>query len=228
VELPLPSLALVDDRSDNWSHGIDAFPEGPVTSASWNEPCVMIRGALLSSLLQTGRIGNSTLRAEWRVFAGEPFVELKLTVHWMETMKLLKLVWPLAGAPGTRRDGIAGGSLIRENDGKERPLRDWTLVAGNGPAPAVGVACPEVFALDGTPWRLRFTLLRSPVMTHHDPNHGTALNGIHADQGVHEFRFRFFAGAGATAARLERDALMLQRPLAVADFTRGMPRRIGM
>ncbi len=224
--LPLPALALVDDRSDNWSHGLDRFPEGPVTSAVWNEPCVMVHGPLLSSLLQTGRIGGSTLRAEWRVSAGDPCVELKLTVHWAEAMKLLKLVWPLAGAPDHREDGISGGSLVRKNDGCERPLRDWTLVDGNGREPAVGVVCPDVFALDATPWRLRFTLLRSPVMTHHAPNHGTALNGLYADQGVHEFRFRFYAGAGATAARLERDALMLQRPPVIADLTRGMPRRM--
>lgn len=228
TERPLPALALVDDRSDNWSHGIDRFPEGPVTSAVWNDACVMVQGPLLSSLLQTGRIGDSTLRAEWRILAGEPFVELKLTVHWREAMKLLKLVWPLAGAPAARLDGISGGSLARDNDGKERPLRDWTLVDGAGTEPAAGAVCPDVFALDGTPARLRFTLLRSPVMTHHDPNHGTGLNGVHADQGVHEFRFRFFAGAGAAAARLERDALMLQQPPVMADLTRGMPRRPGM
>ena len=223
----LPTLALLDDRSDNWSHGIDRYPEGPVTSAVWNDACVMVQGPLVSSLLQTGRIGNSTLRAQWRIFAGEPFVELKLTVHWMEALKLLKWVWPLDEMPSHRRDGICGGSLLRENDGKESPWRDWTLLEQAGTT-AVGVVCPDVFALDAAPGRLRFTLLRAPIMTHHEPNTGTALQSVHSDQGVHEFRFRFYGGEDITADRLERDALMLQRPPVTADLTRGMPRRTGM
>ncbi|MFA5206202.1 MAG: glycoside hydrolase family 38 C-terminal domain-containing protein [Lentisphaeria bacterium] len=225
ADWPLPRLALIEDRSDNWSHGIDRFPEGPVASAVWDDPCIMVQGPLRASLAQSGRIGDSRLRAEWRIHAGEPVVELRLTVHWVERLKLLKLVWPLAGAPAGREDGISGGSLLRDNDGKERPLREWTLVAGAAPC---GVVCPDVFALDGTPARLRFTLLRSAIMTHHEPSHGAALNAVPSDQGVHEFRFRFHLGAETTAARLEQDALMQQQPPVVADLTRGMPCRMGM
>jgi alpha-mannosidase len=227
AEWPLPQLALIEDRSDNWSHGIDRFPEGPVASAHWDDSCVMLQGPLRASLVQTGRIGDSRLRAEWRIHAAEPVVELRLTVHWVERMKLLKLAWPLLGAPATRRDGITGGSLVRDNDGKERPLCEWTLVEPAGAAPC-GVVCPDVFAVDGTAWRLRFTLLRSAVMTHHEPSLGAALNAVHSDQGVHEFCFRFHLGAGTTAARLEHGALMQQRPPVVADLTRGMPCRMGM
>ncbi|MFW6118720.1 MAG: glycoside hydrolase family 38 C-terminal domain-containing protein [Planctomycetota bacterium] len=224
VALPLPRLALVDDRTDNWAHGIDRFPEGPVVSARWNAPCVLHHGALVSSLYRTGAIGGSPLREEWRLYAEEGFVELRLEVHWTEKQKLLKLVVPLP-EPATRRvDGITAGSLERENDGRERPLRDWTLCPGQGGGTGVAVVCPEVYALDGLPQRLRFTMLRSPMATHHDPWKADRPNPDYTDQGVSRFRFRFYGRPEVTVERLEADSLALHRPPLVAHLTRGMPR----
>ena len=216
--LPLPRLALLTDLSDNWSHNLDRYPEGPVVSPVWHAPSLLHHGPLLTSLLQLGAIGDSTLRAEWRLYADRPGVELRLTVHWREERKLLKLIYALADSPAERVDGIGGGSLARPNDGKERPLQDWTL------AGEAGIVCPDVYALDGLPWRLRFTLLRSPVMAHHEPNLGMAPHAVFADQGVYQFRFRFYAGEAATAERLRADSQAMQRPLLAADLTRGMPR----
>jgi alpha-mannosidase len=220
----MPHLDLLEDRSDTWSHRFDRYPEGPVVSAQWNNPCVVEDGPLMATLLQTGRIGESRLEAEWRVYADEPFADLRLRVTWLETLRILKLTIPLPTPVAERTDGIMGGSLERVNDGKERPLRDWVLVpldAGRG----MGVVCPDVFALDATPRRLRLTLLRSPFMAHHDPHPGTAPRRTVADQGVHDFRFRFFLGRGLKPELLDAHALMLQRPLVFADLTRGMPPR---
>jgi len=214
----LPRLALIGDLSDNWSHGIDRYPSGPVVSPVWNAPTLLHHGPLMSALLHTGTIGDSTLRAEWRVYADLPFIELRLDVHWREQRKLLKLVCPLTGAPVQREDGIPGGSLLREQDGKERPLQDWTRTA------TMGVVCPDVFALDGTPARLRFTLLRAAIMAHHEPNLGMSPTAVFTDQGVHHFRFRFYGAEHATPARLTADSLALHRPLITAEMTRGMTR----
>ena len=172
---------------------------------------------------QTGRVGDSTLWAEWRVYADEPFVELRLRVNWRERRQLLKLMLGLpAGTGETRRDGIPGASLERPNSGRECPVRDWTLV-GDG-AKRLGVVSPDVYALDATPARLRLTLLRSPIMTHHDPNLGTAPRVTIADQGEHEFRFRFCGGKQVTEAYLDGQALVQHRPLITGDLTRGIPR----
>ena len=219
LTFPLPRLALIGDLSDNWSHAIDRYPDGPVVSPIWNDPCLLHHGALISALLQTGVIGDSTVRAEWRLYTELPLIELRLDVHWREQRKLLKLVCPLPEHPVHREDGIPGGSLERDNDGKERPLQDWTR-AGH-----LGVVCPDAFALDATPARLRFTLLRAAIMAHHEPNLGMSPSAVFTDQGVHHFRFRFYAGPPATPARLATDSLALHRPLLTADLTRGMPRR---
>ncbi len=213
-------LDMIEDRTDNWSHGVDRYPDGPITAAVWNPPFAVDDGPLMSSWIQTGSIGDSPLRAEWRVYAGEPFVELRLQVHWIEKRRLLKLTVQTPDC-ARRIDGIPGGSLERANDGKERPLRDWSLFRSG--ELHMGIVCPEVYALEANPARARFTLLRSPIATHHDPWNTPDPREVFTDQGVHEFRFRFF-GNEATPELLELQALMLHRPLIAGDLTRGMPR----
>ncbi len=181
----------------------------------------MERGPLMVALLRTGRLGDSLLRAEWRVYAGEPFVDLTLDVDWRASSQVLKLSLPLPGAPADRTDGILGGHLVRANGGIESPLRDWTLFPGSSPG-GLGVVCPDVYALDATPARARFTLLRAVPLAFHDPYAGPFPRAVLSDQGPHTFRFRFFP-AGADAGVLESHGLMLQRPLLAADLTRGMP-----
>ena len=59
-------------------------------------------------------------------------------------------------------------------------------------------------------------------MAHHDPNPAPGPRGGYADQGVHEFRFRFFCGAKITGRELDQQVLIIHRPLVIADLTRGM------
>jgi len=170
----------------------------------------------MASLIQEGRIGQSRLAAEWRVYAGETWVELILDVFWAERFKVLKFVLPAGGAR-ERIDGTPGMALVRANDGKERPLQDYTQLG------TMGVVCPDVFALDGTPDRVRLTLLRSPFMAHHHPRGGFPAARI-ADQGPHTFRFRFFLDP-VSVETLAAHALAIHRPPLTAELTRGMQAR---
>ncbi len=219
--LSLPRLDLIDDDTDNWSHGVDRFPDGPVTSPAWNAPMPVDAGPLMASLLQTGRIGDSTLRAEWRVYADRPFVELRLRVHWRAVKTVLKLTWAQLG-DGPRLDGIPGGWLARPYTGREVPLRDWTRTEGGRGHTAI--VSPHVYALDATPHRVRLTLLRSPLLTYHIPFTPAPERATPADQGVHDFLIRFYAGEELTPAYLDQQAAMLHRPPLIADWTAGMAR----
>ena len=212
------ALQLIEDASDTWSHRLDRYADGPVQEPRWAPPTVIDHGPLMGSLVQQGEIGDSRISAEWRVYAGDDAVELRLEVNWRERLKLLKLVLPLSGEP-ERQDGTPGMGLVRVNDGAERPLHDWSRFA------AIGVTCPDCFALDATPRRARFTLLRAPLMAHHDPCGPGFSRAVVADQGVHTFRFRFHPGSVETAD-LAREALAWQRPPLIAELTRGMPMRM--
>jgi alpha-mannosidase len=223
VELPLPWLELYEDFTDTWTHSIDRYRGEPIARAEWEPPRVVDHGPLMASFVRHGRIGSSRLIAEWRVFAEEPGAELRLRVHWCERHRLLKLVVPLDGAR-SREDGVLGGALERAMDGRELPLRDRSLI--RCATTKLGVVAPDCFACDGSPDRLRLTLLRAPIFAHHDPHSGHSPRARHTDQGEHEFRFRFLAGDAATGAALDGQATMLQRPPLFAEVTRGMlPRR---
>ena len=212
------ALHLIPDASDTWSHNIDRYAEGPVTVPIWDAPETIHDGALMAALLQEGCLGDSRLRAEWRVHAGEPYIDLLLSVHWRERKHILKLVLPLSGETA-RVDGTPGMSLSRFNDGREVPLHDFSALKN------IGVVCPDCFALDATNTRVRFTLLRAPLMAHHVPSPDFRAHATIADQGVHNFRFRFHMGP-ASPEELAAAARQWQRPPLVAELTRGMPVRM--
>ena len=109
--------------------------------------------------------------------------------------------------------------LTRPNDGREMPLQDWTHCG------QLGVVCPDAWAIDGTPERLRFTLLRAPLMAHHDPSPAWHPGLPYADQGVHRFRFRFHLGK-VTGLQLTTEAHAWHNPAIIAELTRGMPARM--
>lgn len=198
ASMDAPRLEMIDDRSDTWSHGIDRYAGGPVTSPVWSGAFVAEGGPLMASMHRTGRIGDSTLHEEWRVYAGDEFIDLRLSVNWRELHKVLKLTLPLSGSPVDRTDGIPGGALKRPNNGREVPICDWTLWGKERDTRAV--VSPDVYALDATPARLRLTLLRSPWLAHHDPRRDIPPGARVADQGEHFFRFRILAGPKLNAA----------------------------
>lgn len=220
--LAIPRLDCIADTTDNWSHDVDRYPEGPICSPLWDAPCVLEAGPLMACLLRTGRIGDSELTQEWRVYADEPFVEMHLTVNWRQRAQLLKLTLPLDNAGPLRTDGIPGTSLERPNDGRECPMRDWTRLAT--PQGHLALVSPDIYAVDALPWRARFTLLRSPIMTQNGPFPRHPARSVYADQGEHNFRVRFVAGSSLEAADLDHNALTILRPVLTADLTRGMPR----
>ncbi len=220
--LPLPVLELIDDPTDTWTHEVDRYSDTVVASPAWTETNVLDSGPLMASLQLKGKIGASELVTEWRVFSGEPFVEYRVRVYWNERHKQLKLALPLPAASAERIDGIPGGELVRRPDGKERPVRDFTLLQ-LADGTQYGVLFPDCYALDALERKVRITLLRSPKMAHHWPFAGKGPRAVYADQGMHEFTFRFFAGARVTTALLEAHASMLHAPAVSADLTRGMP-----
>jgi alpha-mannosidase len=221
INLPIPQLQLIMDDSDTWSHGLDRFGDEALHTAALMPTCSANQGPIMQSWMHHKIIGESSVQAEWRTYTGASFVELCLRIHWREKHRLLKLVWPLDGKYPQRCDGISGGRLTRVNDGRELPIRDWMHFSHDEGGIGIGVLCPDVFAADATPDRLRLTLLRSALMAHHEPHTGEGPNQVVSDQGEHTFRFRFYAQTDAS--HLDAVALMLHQPPLAADLTRGMP-----
>jgi alpha-mannosidase len=218
----LPVLRLIEDKTDTWSHGVSAFEGVEKAAVKWSKPQLIESGPLLEAWWIDGTIGRSVLGAEWRCYAGANFFELRLHVGWSEQERILRLDWSPGPLAAQREDGVPGGGLRRANDGRECPVRDRTLLTLAGGA-RVGAVFPEVFSLSATRAALRLTLLRSCQLAQHDPRGTQHFHRARwSDQGEHDFVFRFYT-RGATAELLDREALALQRPPAIASITRGMP-----
>jgi len=218
-------LEIYDDASDTWSHGLDRYSDAVVAKPCWGESTVVEKGPIRWAWIRSGTIGNSMLTAELRAYSPH-LLDIVLTVHWNERHKLLKLV---QGSPFTftyRVDGVLGGWVERALDGRELPLQNGMITDSRSDEDEtvmrMGIVSPDVYAADATPERIRFTLLRSAIMAHHDPHNGEGARRTFSDQGVHQFRFRFLTGDTVTPELVERHAAQMQRPLIVADLTRGM------
>lgn len=220
-DFALPALALIDDPTDTWSHGIDRYPDSAAALPSWGMPVTTANGPLFQQIAQAGRIGSSDLFRQFRVFKDRPDLELLLRITWQEKHRVLKLVMPIACTGNTRIDATCAGASQRQLDGKERPIQGWTALP-IAPQRQLAVLCPDVFALDATPQRVRFTLLRSPLMAHHLPHPGGNVDGISSDRGEHVFRFRFSVN-NASPDELWQAVYAWLRPPLFADLTRGMP-----
>lgn len=172
------------------------------------------------AFLREGRIGSSGLVAEYRVYADQPFVETILHVQWSERHTVMKFVVE-PGLIARRVDGIMEGGLARAADGRELPICEWTMLELDTGA-RLGITCPDVYAMDATRGVARLTLLRSPLMAHHEPKVPERTHVVFSDRGEHRFRFRLATGEAVCEEYLERLSLGDHRPPVCADLTRGM------
>ncbi len=219
----LPKLRLIEDKTDTWSHGIHSYEGAIQAEAKWDKPILLESGPLLDAWWTEGTIGESKLGAEWRCYADANYFELRLRVNWGEKQRVLRLDFEPGELADEREDGVPGEGLRRENDGRERPVRDRTLLSLKNGKKA-GAVFPEIYSLSATKKALRLTLLRSPMLAQHDPFPTTPFPRAQwSDRGEHFFTFRFYPEGSVTAAQLDRDALALQRPPTFASITRGMP-----
>lgn len=216
-----PELHLIEDPTDTWSHGIDRYANRIAARPVWDPPVFPDTGPLMASCVQNGTLSSSRVQSEYRVYAGSPWISLRLRVHWQESHKILKLVLKHPDLGPTRLDGIMGGTLERENSGAEHPLRDWSLFS-LGKIGKLAVVAPDVFGVDATPKRVRFTLLRSAWLATHIPNPDTSARSLLSDGGTHEFHFQFALGKNLRPSDLEQQARQLQQPPLYADVTKGM------
>jgi alpha-mannosidase len=213
---PRLELRVLSDATDTWSHGVDRYSGRRLGCFRVTAAAVEESGPLRATLRVDAAFGASRLTLRASLLTGDRSLHLDLLLHWAERQRVAKLVFALGRSFDARLDGVPGGSLARDQDGREVPFRDWTLAQG-GP----GIVAPDCFALDGQGGEVRFTLVRSPVFAWHDPHKLAADRGYrYTDQGEHAFRFVLVPEATEGALEAAASALVL-KPICL-DWTRGM------
>jgi hypothetical protein len=211
------ALEVRRDTTDTWSHSVDRFSGrklGRVNFADGWKPKEL--GPIRASLLGLGTFANSRVWVQLQQVAGQPLVRLKLALVWAQVQQILQLRLQAPGPVARHVDLVAGGPLVRQPDGVERPVNGGLIVETG--AGRLGIVAPELFSLSVDRRGASLTLIRSPYICHHDPM-PFRRDQPATDQGQHLIDIDLypdFEGDSARLVNLARQALM---PPFVWDLT---------
>ena len=202
---------VIDDPSDTWGHGVVAYDR-----EAGEFECVSVRviesGPVRSIARVESRYGSSTLREDYVVAAGLPYVDVRVSLDWHEPLKLLKLRYPTSVDTGEATYETPYGHLVRPANGDEEPGQSWVDVSGAGRGLAVINDAKHGYDVRGAD--IGISAVRSPVWAWHEPRELEAGGDFeYMDLGRQAFNVRLVPHAGDwRAANVPRLALELNQP----------------
>lgn len=210
-------LVVIEDKSDTWAHGIDAFRTelGRPTFVSSN---VAESGPVTQVTRQTWQWRSSKITVDVAEFAGLDFVQLRFVIDWHEREQILKLEIPTSFHTPSVFAKVPGAAIRRTPNGNEEPYQDWVALEGslNGQIYTVALVNNSTYSYDCLNGLLRTVLVRSAPYARHNPNlvKDPDLNAWQ-DQGRQERFFWLLRGKGSYSdMSLDRRSLELQTPCA--------------
>ncbi len=214
---------VIEDTSDTWSHGTARY-EGEEYSGDLVGIAVVENGPVRSTVRSTWSLGRSTVVQEVSLYQGRPFVELRLSVEWHESARIMKVVVPTTFVDPAGAAGAPYGFVERPCSGHEEPMVHWFDLSDG----RRGLACTSDSAggYDALGARVRLTALRSPRVSDHGWGWGNEdPDGYPAtDQGLHRMRFRLTPHLGTWAdAQVARvaDEHRVEFPVVLDTWHRG-------
>jgi alpha-mannosidase len=202
---------VVDDPSDTWGHGVTAYDR-----ELGEFECVSVRlleaGPVRAILRVDSRWGSSTLREDYVLGAGRPYVDVRVALDWHERLKLLKLRYPTSVETDTATFEIPYGHIVRPAGGDEEPGQSWVDVSGEGRG--LTVISDAKYGYDVRAGDIGISAVRSPVWAWHDPRELEEGGDFeYMDQGRQSFLVRLVPHAGDwRAAGVVRLAAELNQP----------------
>ena len=192
---PLVGRAVVfDDRADTWGHGVTAY-DTEIGEFERTSVEVVETGPVRTITRVESRHGSSTLREDYIVAAGLPYVDVRVTVDWHEQLKLLKLRYPTAGGGDRATFETPYGHLERPASGDEEPGQSWVDVSGDGGG--LAVINDAKHGYDVRNGEIGISVVRSPVWAWHDPRElEPGGDFTYMDQGRQTFTVRLVPHSG--------------------------------
>jgi len=215
---------VIDDPSDTWSHGVDAFRVVIGRFGATRAPQLVTDGPVRRTVRVAGAWGSSEVVQEFTLYRDAPWVDVTLTVDWHERHRMLKLAFPLAIEEVTVTASAPYGHVRRGADGEEHPCQAWVDLTGSRDGQLVGLAVLNdgKYGYDALDGELRLSVLRSPIYAFHDPRQ--VVPGVtyhYIDQGAQVIHYRVIPHLGPWPRALpDRRAYELQEPLIARPATR--------
>ncbi|UBV44250.1 hypothetical protein LAJ19_13815 (plasmid) [Deinococcus taeanensis] len=215
--------AVMTDLSDTWSHNVYRYdqPAGRFEGAT----CTLLEhGSLRSAVRTTSHYGRSTLTQDFLLYADHPCIEVRVRVDWHERHRVLKLLFPTHLHFPQATFEAPYGVTTRPTDGNEEPGQRWIDLSGvyrpTGAVRGLSLINDAKFSYHALDATLGLTVLRSPVIAHHDP-YVPAEGGDyrHMDQGEQQFTYWLYPHGGTwrDADTPRHAAALTERPIVIPE-----------
>jgi alpha-mannosidase len=212
---------VIDDPSDTWSHGVDAYRSEIGRFLIEGEPEVVENGPVRATIRIRSRWGNSSVETLISLWDGLPMLDFRMTVDWHERHKMLKLSFPINLSDPIATYEVPYGNVTREPNGNEEPHQRWTDVTGkavtlSGEEILYGVSlindCKYGSDIRGS--EMRLSLIRSPIYAFHDPAVPDPNKTYdYLDQGIQTIRYRLISHTAEWLERTVKEGYNLNYPI---------------
>jgi alpha-mannosidase len=189
---------VVLDEADSWGTEVWSYREvvgkfAPVRGT----PCTVEEGAVRKITEAVSEFSKSKIVTRTYSYAGFPFLEFRLRIHWNEERKRLKLSIPTVFKTEHFLCEVPGGVIRRPTDGQEHVQGRWMILHGDirGKDKAVGIVNSGQHGIDVQKGEIRLSILRSAAYCHERSfSRDDAPEWKYMDVGVHDVRLLITAG----------------------------------
>jgi len=185
-------LAIIEDRSDTWSHGIDRYSR----NHGWPEHESIekiIEGPLKSVLKVNYRYKNSKIAMFITLHSKDPVVKIRYQINWYEKFKFVKLYSKLGYIPKVFSE-IPYGIIERKANGREYPMQRFIMLEEPNKELGIAMINNGKYGYDVLDDEVRISILRSIPYAWHDPYKLPDKEYFNfLDMGTQEFEMWFFS-----------------------------------
>lgn len=218
---PAACPVVIDDPSDTWSHNIVKFDQviGQFCASSVRR---VEHGPVKTVIRVSSEWGSSKLIQDFAIYPGMARIDVRVIVDWRESLKMLKLRFPVNVQSAKVTYEIPYGSIERFANGEEEPCQSWVDVSGTSCDRDLDYGMSLLndgkYSLDVKGEDIGMTIMRSPAYANHLP---TLLQPDELysfiDNGIQTFHYTILPHAAGweQAATPRRAAELNQRPNAL-------------
>ena len=221
---PAAVPAVIEDRSDTWSHAVRIFDKvkGCFSGISVKR---VENGPVKCVIRVTSTYGSSRMFQDFSIYRELDFIRVKTTVDWHEKWSMLKLRFPMQLNYLRATWEIPYGTACREPNGEEFPMQNFLDVEGANPGLTTAVNGLS-FLNDGKSSgsiagkEVSLTVLRSPIYANHEPYEPDEnLEYVYIDQGVQTFTYALYPhdGSWENSHTVRRSREINEKPIALFE-----------
>lgn len=186
-------LAVIEDKSDTWSHNIFKFDK-LLADMQVISRRILEDGPVRSTIRVKYKYNTSYVVQDFRLYKELDYIEVKVRVDWREPQTMLKIKYPVNFNFRRPTYEIPFGYLEKSANGEEEPGQTWLDFTGEhfkkGVMYGLAIANDAKYSYSFDVDEMNLTVLKNSVYAHHDPKELEEGMEYHfVDDGIQEFTY---------------------------------------